>query len=459
MELEKQLAQEQAKAQKEADNNRHLKEKLRAIQELAPGASEEKPFDPSSYKQTLEDRDNRIKKLEHDMQIMQRAKQQADRQHAVRAKENRVGKDHYREQAEELETQLQHRTRELKENQVLVRKLQSQMRRMKLEITSLQKLNQVPVSCPAWSKRACMCPGEDEALTGGAGQDRIKLGAIVGEPPIETPEPDFGGDDDEGSTFLTRIDPDLASKPDDASSQASSRASTAHKRPPVVPAAGKRVAVAKTTPRKAPPHKEDRGPGGPSAGGAQRHANTPPTGGGKSRPAGGGGGNSKDRRQALAQGKPETPADLARIISEMRSGPAPHVEQDDAHDAQGFAPYGKPPPLKLGVGLRQPEASPVAERPAYEKLLSPEARSVLEDARSWRSATQTQRTHNVPSIAQEEEGGYEDDFESIPSSRLPSQPQPHHGSKPAHADAPQSPRLDTDVEDEVDMDFLLAGLT
>lgn len=305
----------------------------------------------------------------------------------------------------------------------------------------------------------CVCPGEDEALTGGAGQDRIKLGAIMGEAPIETPEPDFGGDDDEGSTFLTHIDPDLASKPDDASSQASSRASTAHKRPPVVPVAGKRVAVAKTTPRKAPPHKEDRGPGGPT-GGAQRHASTPPTGGGNSRPAGGGGGNSKDRRHALAQRKPETPADLASMISAQRSGPTAAGDEDDVDDAQSFAPYGKPPPLKLGAG--HPEASPLPQRPAYEKLLSPEARSVLEDARSWRSATQTQRTHNAPSIAQEEEGGYEDDFESIPSSRLPSQPQPHHGSKPAHADAPHSPRLDTDVEDEVeeeDMDFLLAGLT
>ena len=159
MELEKQLAQEQAKAQKEADNNRHLKEKLRAIQGLAPGASEEKPFDPSSYKETLEKKDETIKKLEHDMQILKKAKQVADKQHAVKAKENRVGKDHYREQAEELETQLQHRTRELKENQVLVRKLQSQMRRMKLEITSLQKLNQVPSSCPVSSKRACICPG------------------------------------------------------------------------------------------------------------------------------------------------------------------------------------------------------------------------------------------------------------------------------------------------------------
>jgi hypothetical protein len=131
---------------------------------------------------------------------------------------------------------------------------------------------------------------------------------------------------------------------------------------------------------------------------------------------------------------------------------------DDDDDAQNFAPYGKPPPLKLGVG--QSFVSPV---PAYEKLLSPQARSVLEDARSWRSATQTQRTNNADPVAQEEEGGYEDDFESIPSSRLPSQPMSHN-NKPARAQAPpQSPRLDTEVEDEVeeeeDMDFLLAGLT
>lgn len=143
MELEKQLAQEQTKARQEIDNNRQLKEKLRAIQALAPGASEDNPFDPGSYKQTLEDRDMQIKKLEHDVQVLRKAKELAERQQAVKAKENKVGKDHYREQAEALEAQLETRTRELKENQVLVRKLQSQMRRMKLEMTKLQKLNQV----------------------------------------------------------------------------------------------------------------------------------------------------------------------------------------------------------------------------------------------------------------------------------------------------------------------------
>jgi hypothetical protein len=296
--------------------------------------------------------------------------------------------------------------------------------------------------------------GQKEALTTWAGQDRIKLGAIMGEAPIETPEPDFDQDADEGSTFLTHLDPDLARKGDDACSQASSRASTAHKRPPVVPAANKKAAAAKVS------------PGGPSAGEGWRHANTPPTGGGNSRLVGGGGGNSKDRKQALGRGKPETPADLASMssmISAQLADPAPRMDLDDGNDgddAQNFAPYGKPPPLKLGVG--QSYVSPV---PAYEKLLSPQARSVLEDARSWRSATQTQRTINAASVAQEEEGGYEDDFESIPSSRLPSRlpSQPSsHNNKPAHAQAPQSPRLDSEVEDEVveeDMDFLLAGLT
>ena len=143
VELEKQLAQEQTKARQEMDNNRQLKEKLRAIQALAPGASEDSPFDPSRYKQSLEDRDMHIKKLEHDVQVLKKAKDLAERQQAVQAKENKAGKDHYREQADELEAQLEIRTRELKENQVLVRKLQSQVRRMKLEITSLQKLNQV----------------------------------------------------------------------------------------------------------------------------------------------------------------------------------------------------------------------------------------------------------------------------------------------------------------------------
>ena len=143
VELEKQLAQEQTKARQEMDNNRQLKEKLRAIQALAPGACEDSPFDPSSYKQTLEDRDMQIKKLEHDVEVLKKAKDLAERQQAVKARENKAGKDHYREQAEELEAQLETRTRELKENQVLVRKLQSQLRRMKLEIGSLQKLNQV----------------------------------------------------------------------------------------------------------------------------------------------------------------------------------------------------------------------------------------------------------------------------------------------------------------------------
>ena len=106
VELEKQLAQEQTKARQEMDNNRQLKEKLRAIQALAPGASEDSPFDPSRYKQSLEDRDMHIKKLEHDVQVLKKAKDLAERQQAVKAKENKAGKDHYREQADELEAQL-----------------------------------------------------------------------------------------------------------------------------------------------------------------------------------------------------------------------------------------------------------------------------------------------------------------------------------------------------------------
>ena len=56
----------------------------------------------------------------------------------------------------------------------------------------------------------------------------------------------------------------------------------------------------------------------------------------------------------------------------------------------------------------------------------------------------------------EEEGGYEDDFESVASSRLPTQVTAAKQQKKV------SPRLESDVEDEVeeeDMDFLLAGLT
>ena len=151
-ELESQLSSEQFKVRDLTDKNRQLKEKIRAISGL--GGREDKPFDPTKYQAQLDERDGVIKKLEHDVEVLYKAKGAVERRQHVKAKENLAGKDHYKEQASMLEEELERKSKEVKENQVLIRKLQSQMRRMKLEITSLQKLNQV-LSPPSLS--LCYC--------------------------------------------------------------------------------------------------------------------------------------------------------------------------------------------------------------------------------------------------------------------------------------------------------------
>ena len=152
------------------------------------------------------------------------------------------------------------------------------------------------------------------------------------------------------------------------------------------------------------------------------------------------------------------------------------LADSDDEGAAAFAPYGRPHEDPGG-----------AAAPAYEKLLSPQARSVLEDARTWST---TQHTHAQRSAAapqsvgsatppespraalrspgraqdDEEEGGYDDDFESAPPSsratarvgRGSGKDTPGSQQKADRADA--SPRLGSEVADE-DMDFLLAGLT
>ena len=139
----------------------------------------------------------------------------------------------------------------------MIGKLQSQMRRMKLELTELHKLN----------------------------KDRIKLAAIMDKAPIETPHPD---DEAPGATFLTDMDPfaDQASSRASSASAVSARGRSPHLAPRHAPQASKppaRAAAAKragagagaggtgkvkaapapakaTTPR-------DRAPGGPRLGG------------------------------------------------------------------------------------------------------------------------------------------------------------------------------------------------
>ena len=215
-------------------------------------------------------------------------------------------------------------------------------------------------------------------------QDRIKLGAILGEAPIES------DDDDGGSTFLTHLDPDLKYQGDDSdtASQTSSRASSAvHQRPPLAPsAANKRVGVpAKEAVVKGSPDKDLYGPGGP--GSAKRFAGTPPSGG----PAPMKRGSERSRKEALAVGKPQTPADMAGMFMAQKAAKAAAfiaADDDKSDDDKHFAPYGQPaakPPVPRLAGL--------AAAPGYEKLLSPEVRGVLEDARSWRSTTQTMRTN------------------------------------------------------------------
>ena len=82
-------------------------------------------------------------------------------------------------------------TRDCTLTQVMIGKLQSQMRRMKLELSELHKLN----------------------------KDRIKLAAIMDQAPIETSHPD---NESAGATFLTDMDPGV----DQASSRASLKSRT-----------------------------------------------------------------------------------------------------------------------------------------------------------------------------------------------------------------------------------------
>lgn len=429
-ELESQLAQEQAKGRDLGDKNRALKDKVRAYTAL--GGKDGTPFDPSTYQNKLQEKDDKIKQLEKDVEVLKKALQQAERRDKNKARENLAGKDHYREQAQMLDHELDRKNKEVKENQVLIRKLQSQMRRMKLEMASLHKLN----------------------------QDRIKLNAIMGEAPIETPDAASDENDVATSTFLTNLDPDL----DKQASQTSSRVSSAASARPLRPAASKSKVG----------HAGDVRPGGPAAArrGHGADPGTPPTGGqapSKAR------GDAKLRKEALAVGKPETPADLAGMLMAHKQA-SQHASSHSPADGASFMPYGKttddgkPPRLQLGA-----MAKAAAAPPAYEKLLSPTARSVLEDARSWRSATQTMRSNITespdpasgrahPAPAEEDEGGYEDDFESVASSRPPASAAHAHPRANGKSQSPrvaQSPRRDSDVGDEVeeeDMDFLLAGL-
>ena len=441
-ELEHQLAQEQAKVRDLTDKNRQLKDKLRAFSALTKGegGKEGAPFDPTKYQQTLQDKDDQIKKLEHDVQVLSKAKELAERREKVKAKENMAGKDHYREQAQVLEDELERKSKEVKENQVLIRKMQSQMRRMKLEISSLHKLN----------------------------QDRIKLNAIMGEAPIEHDEDE--SDDGATSTFLTNLDPDPIEPRSQPSSRAASAASARLARPPPGKAG---QPASKATGEKGP-----RGPGAGDCSVRRGNPGTPPSGG--QPPSKGHRGDAKSRQEALAVRKPETPADLAGMLMVHKNKQAAAAQaghrRSDEDDESAFEPYGRglddgkgkpPPPLRLGA------MQAAAQAPAYEQLLSPAARSVLEDARSWRSATQTMRSDGhaspeassarprpAPSAPDEEEGGYEDDFESVASSRPPASA-PNKPAAAVEAEV-ESPRADSVVEDEVeeeDMDLLLAGLT
>jgi hypothetical protein len=96
-ELESQLATEEAKTRDMGDKIRALKDKIRAI--AAMGGSETSPFDPAGLKAELAERDARIVKLEHEVSVLTKAKDLAEKREALKAKENRAGKDHYREQA------------------------------------------------------------------------------------------------------------------------------------------------------------------------------------------------------------------------------------------------------------------------------------------------------------------------------------------------------------------------
>ena len=76
-ELESQLAQEQAKGRDLGDKNRALKDKVRAYTAL--GGKDGTPFDPSTYQNKLQEKDDKIKQLEKDVEVLKKSLQQAER--------------------------------------------------------------------------------------------------------------------------------------------------------------------------------------------------------------------------------------------------------------------------------------------------------------------------------------------------------------------------------------------
>jgi hypothetical protein len=244
-------------------------------------------------------------------------------------------------------------------------------------------------------------------------QDRLKLEAIIGQAPVETPdhEPPWARDDSPSSAFLTHLHPDDLHRSASATSSRTSSAAHPHR-----PALARAPAPARPpAPSKGPPKvmgkpggaRLERGPGGPRGGGRGAHdAGTPPSGGQapkqqqheEQQPR-----TAVRRGEALAVAKPETPADLASMFKAHKEHTlqdptggkqrtaARREEEEEEADAASFAPYGKAPKgahLDLSqVGAGGGGGGGGGGRGGYHQLLSPEARSMLEDARTWHSST------------------------------------------------------------------------
>ncbi|EKX45211.1 hypothetical protein GUITHDRAFT_139134 [Guillardia theta CCMP2712] len=133
-ELESQLTKAEDKSRDLDQKNRQLREKLRAVTGLAMLEQE--------VKAQLEEKDALIKKLEHDNLVLKRVAESSEKKLKAKSKEQAVGNQDLREHCKFLEEEIENKNRELRESQVIIKKQQSQLKRMRLDFNSLQKLNQ-----------------------------------------------------------------------------------------------------------------------------------------------------------------------------------------------------------------------------------------------------------------------------------------------------------------------------
>jgi len=275
-ELEGSLSKAADRARQLEDKNRELRGKLANI----TGVDQKKvPVDPEKVKKKLAEKDEQIKKLEHEKEVLQKVADSAQKKLEARDKQRLLGRQEAEDHNSELRKQVEEKARQLKETEALLHRQQSRMQRLKLEHNKLKDLN----------------------------KDRLKLEKILDEPLV----------DDDSAIYFSGIEPISRSSSVNSMLSIGSRS---NKRPPKQPdpirhfdTAGDRV-----------PEMQFQ-----SAARAQ---------------------GSRGGSGAAKRWKPESPAEMAALYKKGGGG--------DGHDAGG---------------------------PGYLSLLSPQAKSALEEARTWRS--------------------------------------------------------------------------